>query len=435
MELNRMKIGAAIAARRKEKGLTQEQLAARLGVSAPAVSKWETDTSYPDITLLCPLARALGTSVDALLQFEETLSDEEVVRRVNDLLTAAMNQMPDGWQAAEQQLEELLHQYPGCTALQYNAVASYDALAMFFPAAGEEARTRWRARKRQLLEEVRESGNAAYWQTATIGLAMLEITDGDAETGAAARTRWRARKRQLLEEVRESGNAAYWQTATIGLAMLEITDGDAETGAALLRQLPQRVGDPTGTWARYYLKTGQPDMALKTTQKQLYKLISQAQSLLLRQLPQRVGDPTGTWARYYLKTGQPDMALKTTQKQLYKLISQAQSLLATMMDPKLLPEPERRRAVCEAYGALARAFDRGAGPGLRFSGHERRPCHGAVVAGRKAGRSRRLLCKLCGGAHRPARLPPSGHLRPGRDREAPGRRRSQQPGAAPPAAE
>lgn len=263
MELNRMKIGAAIAARRKEKGLTQEQLAARLGVSAPAVSKWETDTSYPDITLLCPLARALGTSVDALLQFEETLSDEEVVRRVNDLLTAAMNQMPDGWQAAEQQLEELLHQYPGCTALQYNAVASYDALAMFFPAAGEEARTRWRARKRQLLEEVRESGNAAYWQTATIGLAMLEITDGDAETGAA----------------------------------------------------------------------------------------------LLRQLPERVGDPTGTWARYYLKTGQPGKALETTQKQLYKLISQAQSLLATMMDPKLLPEPERRRAVCEAWGALARAFD------------------------------------------------------------------------------
>lgn len=70
-----------------------------------------------------------------------------------------------------------------------------------------------------------------------------------------------------------------------------------------------------------------------------------------------MGDPTGTWARYYLKTGQPGKALETTQKQLYKLVSQAQSLLATMMDPKLLPEPERRRAVCEAWGALARAFD------------------------------------------------------------------------------
>ena len=92
--------------------------------------------SYPDITLLCPLARALGTSVDALLQFEETLSDEEVVRQVNQLLETAMRQQPDGWQAAEQQLEELLHQYPSCTALQYNAVVSYDALTMFFPRGG-----------------------------------------------------------------------------------------------------------------------------------------------------------------------------------------------------------------------------------------------------------------------------------------------------------
>ena len=57
MELQSLKIGANIAALRKEKGFTQEQLAAMIGVSAPAVSKWETGNSYPDITLLCPLAR------------------------------------------------------------------------------------------------------------------------------------------------------------------------------------------------------------------------------------------------------------------------------------------------------------------------------------------------------------------------------------------
>lgn len=69
-----LKIGARLAQLRRKKGLTQEQLAQRLGVSAPAVSKWETNTSYPDITLLCPLARALGVNVDTLLQFEEQIS-------------------------------------------------------------------------------------------------------------------------------------------------------------------------------------------------------------------------------------------------------------------------------------------------------------------------------------------------------------------------
>lgn len=55
-----MKIHQIIRARRRELGLTQEQLASRLGVSAPAVNKWERGNSYPDITLLPVLARTLG---------------------------------------------------------------------------------------------------------------------------------------------------------------------------------------------------------------------------------------------------------------------------------------------------------------------------------------------------------------------------------------
>lgn len=60
-------IGKRIAARRKEKGCTQEEIAGRLGISAQAVSKWENDTSCPDISLLPALAELLGTTVDALL--------------------------------------------------------------------------------------------------------------------------------------------------------------------------------------------------------------------------------------------------------------------------------------------------------------------------------------------------------------------------------
>ena len=62
--------GAAIKRLREARGLTQAQLADILSVSDKAVSKWETCRSYPDITLMEPLAAALGISVIELLSGE-----------------------------------------------------------------------------------------------------------------------------------------------------------------------------------------------------------------------------------------------------------------------------------------------------------------------------------------------------------------------------
>ncbi|MBR6954508.1 MAG: helix-turn-helix domain-containing protein [Clostridia bacterium] len=59
--------GAAIKGLREAKCLTQEELAARIHVSAKAVSKWETGRGFPDISLLEPLAEALDISVIELL--------------------------------------------------------------------------------------------------------------------------------------------------------------------------------------------------------------------------------------------------------------------------------------------------------------------------------------------------------------------------------
>lgn len=59
-------IGTTIAALRREKGLTQDALAAQLGVSAQAVSKWENGLSCPDILMLPEIAEYFGVSVDAL---------------------------------------------------------------------------------------------------------------------------------------------------------------------------------------------------------------------------------------------------------------------------------------------------------------------------------------------------------------------------------
>ena len=59
--------GATIKTLREKKGLTQAELAHRIGVSDKAVSKWETAKGLPDITLIEPLAAALGVSVEELL--------------------------------------------------------------------------------------------------------------------------------------------------------------------------------------------------------------------------------------------------------------------------------------------------------------------------------------------------------------------------------
>lgn len=62
-----MNLGSKISERRKAMGMTQEELAANLGVSPQAVSKWENDLTCPDISLLPSIAKIFGTSVDELL--------------------------------------------------------------------------------------------------------------------------------------------------------------------------------------------------------------------------------------------------------------------------------------------------------------------------------------------------------------------------------
>ena len=77
-------LGKRIMENRKKLGLTQDQLAEKLGVTAQAVSKWENDQSCPDITMLPKLAEIVGTTTDTLLGWQaqpvhqaEVVSDDE----------------------------------------------------------------------------------------------------------------------------------------------------------------------------------------------------------------------------------------------------------------------------------------------------------------------------------------------------------------------
>ena len=65
-------LGQRIARLRKEKKLTQDDLARKFNVSTQAISKWENDLSSPDISILKELANTLGVTIDYLLSNETT---------------------------------------------------------------------------------------------------------------------------------------------------------------------------------------------------------------------------------------------------------------------------------------------------------------------------------------------------------------------------
>lgn len=108
--LDREKFGRFIYERRRELGLTQQQLGERLFVSNKAVSKWERGQSFPDIALMGPLAESLGVSVAELLNGEvmdrESFSGQEtraMVGRAMEFSAEQLNERQRGvkrrWQA------------------------------------------------------------------------------------------------------------------------------------------------------------------------------------------------------------------------------------------------------------------------------------------------------------------------------------------------
>lgn len=84
--MTKQTFGATISALRKERGMTQLELARQMGVTDKAVSKWERNLSFPDVASLPKLAEVLGTSVDELLEVKTATQEEPAGRRVPTLV-------------------------------------------------------------------------------------------------------------------------------------------------------------------------------------------------------------------------------------------------------------------------------------------------------------------------------------------------------------
>lgn len=132
-----MKINDIIRTRRQALGMTQEALADKLGVSPPAVNKWERALNYPDITLLPTLARTLEVDLNTLLSFQEDMSREEIGLFLQELTETAR---AEGRAAAFRLARNKLWEFPHNDLLSCNVAGILEGILALYPDGSEEER-------------------------------------------------------------------------------------------------------------------------------------------------------------------------------------------------------------------------------------------------------------------------------------------------------
>lgn len=148
-----MYIGNQIRNFRAEKKVTQEELAAYLNLSSQAVSKWETNASTPDITLLPAIATFFGVTIDELFAMPE----EKQYERIENMLWQDRYMPQDTFEKAVRFLEEQAAKYNG-------NVRAYENLARLYNhrAAGDHARASEYAKRVIALEPDYKAGWGAF---------------------------------------------------------------------------------------------------------------------------------------------------------------------------------------------------------------------------------------------------------------------------------
>lgn len=130
--MREIKIGTNLLKLRKEKHITQEQLAFYMGISKTAVSKWETCQSYPDITLLPILASYFDVTIDDLMSYEPRMSKEDIAKLYKRLCKDFAEK---DFQTVYDECKSLVRKYRSCYPLVFNMAILYVNHAML---AGNE---------------------------------------------------------------------------------------------------------------------------------------------------------------------------------------------------------------------------------------------------------------------------------------------------------
>ena len=135
-----MQINEVIRKYRKEKNMTQEEMANRLGVTAPAVNKWESGASMPDIALLAPIARLLGVSLDELLSYNENLTEIEEANIIGGIYAILNTEKPD---VVYQRIVDIAREYPNADNLNLTLTTLLNARSFLLTGKEREKYDEW----------------------------------------------------------------------------------------------------------------------------------------------------------------------------------------------------------------------------------------------------------------------------------------------------
>lgn len=112
--MKEINIAKVLVKKRKEKGITQDELANYIGVSKAAVSKWETEQSYPDITILPMLATYFNISVDDLIDYKPQMTKEDI-RKLYEKLSFDFTKKP--FDSVQEDCRKFIKKYYSCYPL------------------------------------------------------------------------------------------------------------------------------------------------------------------------------------------------------------------------------------------------------------------------------------------------------------------------------
>lgn len=162
---------------RKQRAITQEQLAEAMGVSFAAVSKWERGAATPELTTIAELADYFGVSVDALIGYQMQRSDK-------DSLIARLRAFRHDRSAPDalETVEMALRRFPNCFAIVYYAADNYSTRGLYLqkPEYTRRALTLYQ-HACQLISQNTDPEISIY--TLQNAIAELYLTLGEYDTG------------------------------------------------------------------------------------------------------------------------------------------------------------------------------------------------------------------------------------------------------------